>query len=58
MNISSYMAAQTYSLQKAVNVSMMAKVMHQDAQSMENIMEMAKDVAKMTGVGQNLDIKV
>ena len=52
------MAAQTYSLQKAVNVSMMAKVMHQDAQAMENIMEMAKDVAKMTGVGQNLDIKV
>ncbi|MCK8059827.1 MULTISPECIES: hypothetical protein [unclassified Fusibacter] len=58
MNISSQMAAMTYSLQSAVRMSMMQKVMHQDVQSMDAIMEMSKDVAKMTGKGQSLDIKV
>jgi hypothetical protein len=52
------MAAMTYSLQKAVNMSMMKKMMHQDAQSIQNIVEMSKDIAKITGTGQNLDIKV
>jgi hypothetical protein len=52
------MAAMTYSLQKAVNMSMMKKVMHQDAQSMQMLVEMSKDISQMTGVGQNLDIKV
>lgn len=58
MNVNPYMAAQTYSLQKAINMSVMRKVMHQDAQSLQTILDMSKDVAKMTGVGQNLDIKV
>lgn len=58
MTISPYMAAQTYSLQKAINMSVMRKVMHQDAQSMQTIVDMSKDVAKITGVGQHLDLKV
>lgn len=52
------MAIQNYRLQNAVQISLANKVMKQDVQAMENIVEMSKDVAKMTGIGQNFDLKV
>lgn len=58
MDIADAIAFNTASLKQAINTSMMKKVMHQDAQSMQAVLEMSKDVAKMTGVGQNFDMKI
>ncbi len=58
MDIADAIALNTASLRQAIGTSVLSKAMHQDAQSMQGILEMSEDIAKMTGVGQNLDIRV
>ncbi|OJV62422.1 MAG: hypothetical protein BGO41_06395 [Clostridiales bacterium 38-18] len=59
MNIqpSGYQAQMLTSVKQAVNVSMLKKVMNQDAQSVDNIVK-AMEQSVSPHLGQNLDIKL
>ncbi len=48
---------QTASLRQAINTTMISKAVHQDAQSMASILEMA-NVAQITGKGQHIDLSI
>ena len=58
MRISQQMAAMTYSLKQAINTVALDKAMKQDVTSIANVLEMANDLSKVTGVGSKLDLKV
>ncbi len=58
MQISDAIALSTYSLKQAIGTSVIQKAVNQDARSIQTIMEMAADTAKMTGVGGNIDLRI
>lgn len=55
MRLSSGIANYTTSIRSAIQMSLLSKATHQDAQSVETLM---KDVSKVTGKGQKIDIQV
>ncbi len=55
MRISAGIANYTTSIRSAIQMSLLSKATHQDAQSVDNLI---KSVSQTTGKGQNLDIKV
>ncbi len=57
MNLSDAISMQTYSLKQAINMTMISKAVHQDAQSIGAVLEMA-DVSEVTGKGQHIDLSV
>ncbi len=57
INSQKMQAMMLHSLRQAIGMTMIKKRVNQDAQSIQNILEMAKDVAKITGKGQHLDLR-
>ncbi len=57
MNLSDAINMQTNSLKQAISMTMISKAVHQDAQSIGAVLEMA-DVSEMTGKGQNIDVSL
>lgn len=55
MRISAGIANYTASLRSAIQMSLINKATHQDAQSVDSLM---KGISKVTGKGQNFDMKV
>lgn len=58
MKISESVALSTYSLKQAINTSVIQKAVHQDAESVEAIMEMVNNTTELTGLGGKLDLRV
>ncbi len=57
IDMSAAINMQTASLRQAINTTMISKAVHQDAQSMAAILEMA-NVAQITGKGQHIDLSI
>jgi len=55
MRISAGIANYTASIRSAIQMSLLSKATHQDAQSVDSLI---KSVSQTTGKGQTLDIKV
>lgn len=55
MRLSADIANYTRCIKSAIQMSLLSKASHQDAQSVDALM---KDVSKVTGKGQNIDIQV
>jgi len=56
-SITSYQLQNLSSLKQALNVSVLKRVMNQDAQSVDNLMKAMDDAVDLSK-GQSLDIKV
>lgn len=55
MRISAGIANYTTSIRSAIQMTLLSKATHQDAQSVDSLM---KSVSQTTGKGQNIDIKL
>lgn len=55
MRLSTGIENYTTSIKSAIQMSLLSKANHQDAQSIDSLM---KDISKVTGKGQNFDLKV